>query len=76
MPAGKFLDHLTAQETQELKNLPTWNGSNEWQITGTVLAVAEKAIARFKHLPLYADGCGRRFESIKNGVVSLDDGER
>lgn len=54
MPAGAFLQHLTAHEIHGLRDLPGWDGGNEWQLTGAVLGAAEKAIRRFRAATIHS----------------------
>jgi hypothetical protein len=69
MPAALFLDYLTAEEIKRLKNLPNWNGSNEAVISGYVLYALDRAIARYRQIPIN-DSEGRKcLESISNGVL-------
>jgi hypothetical protein len=69
MPAALFLDHLTTEEVEQLKDLPNWNGRNETVISGSVLASVDRAIARYKQVPIN-DSEGRKcLESISNGVL-------
>lgn len=47
MPAGSFLNHITAEERQALEALPSWDGANEYRLSGTVLSACEAAIKRY-----------------------------
>lgn len=65
-------EHLTAAEVRGLLNLPEWDGSNSWQISGIVLQNISQAIARFHQL-VVTDEDGRRcIESIVGGEVKRD----
>ncbi|MGE4448013.1 MAG: hypothetical protein AB7E15_06880 [Azospira sp.] len=48
MPAGAFLQNLSTEEITNLENLPDWNGSNEYSLSGVLLVAVTHAIRRYR----------------------------
>jgi hypothetical protein len=79
MPAGLFMKHLSDDEIASLKSLPAWDGSNEGELSFSILFSTEKAIRRFKRQKIrssydidnlnYFEQAPAFIESIVNGKV-------
>jgi hypothetical protein len=48
MPAGSFMKYLSDDEIASLRSLPVWDGSNERELSFSILSCSTKAIRRFK----------------------------
>jgi hypothetical protein len=75
MPATKFCDHLSKDEIAYLENLPSWDGSNEYQLNLAILKAVRAALRRFHQDAVKGDDGAKFYERIENGGVVRDTAE-